>query len=44
MMTEDRLSTLYLINIYHKLDILDQIDLIIDIYANFKNRRLEFVL
>jgi hypothetical protein len=28
----------------HKVDILDQIDHIIDIFANFKNRRLEFVL
>jgi hypothetical protein len=44
MMTEDRLSALYLINVYHKLDILDQIDYIFDIFANFKNRRLEFVL
>jgi hypothetical protein len=44
MMTEGRLSALYLINIHHKVDILDQIDHIIDIFANFKNRRLEFVL
>jgi hypothetical protein len=52
MMTEDRLSTLCLINyyvitlinVYHKVKILDQIDYIIDIFANFKNRRLEFVL
>jgi hypothetical protein len=41
MMTEDRLSALCLINVYYKLDILDQI---IDIFANFKNRRLEFVV
>jgi hypothetical protein len=38
MMTEDRLSALCLINIYYKVDILDQIDHIIDIFANFKNR------
>jgi hypothetical protein len=38
MMTEDRLSSLYLISVYHKVDILDQIDYIIDIFANFKNR------
>jgi hypothetical protein len=44
MMTEDRLSALCLINLYHKVDILDQIDHIIDIFANFKNRQLEFVL
>jgi hypothetical protein len=44
MMTDDRLSTLCLINAYHKVDILDQIYHIIDIFANFKNRRLEFVL
>jgi hypothetical protein len=36
-MTEDRLSALYLINVDHKVDILDQIDQIIDIFANFKN-------
>jgi hypothetical protein len=42
MMTEDRLSALCLINVYHKVDILDQIDHII--FANFKNRRLDFVL
>jgi hypothetical protein len=41
MMFEDRLSALCIINVYHKVDILDQI---IDIFANFKNRRLEFVL
>jgi hypothetical protein len=28
----------------HKVDILDQIDNINGIFANFKNRRLEFVL
>jgi hypothetical protein len=44
MITEDRLSVLCLINLYHKVDILDQIDHIIDIFANFKNKRLEFVL
>jgi hypothetical protein len=44
MMTKDRLSALCLINVYHKVDILDQMDHIIDIFANFKNRRLEFVL
>jgi hypothetical protein len=38
MMTEDRLSALCLINVYHK------VDHIIDIFANFKNRRLKFVL
>jgi hypothetical protein len=43
-MTEDRLWALRVINVYHKIDILDQIDHIIDIFANFKNRRLEFVL
>jgi hypothetical protein len=42
-MTEDRPSALYLINVYQK-NILDQIHHIIDIFANFKNRRLEFVL
>jgi hypothetical protein len=36
-MTEDRLSALCLIIVYHKVDILDQIDHIIDIFANFKN-------
>jgi hypothetical protein len=40
--TEDRLSALCLINVYHKVDILDQIDHIIDIFANFKNRQLKF--
>jgi hypothetical protein len=44
MMIEDRLSALRLINVYHKVDIIDQIDHIIDIFANFKNRRLESVL
>jgi hypothetical protein len=44
MMTEDRLSALCLINIHYKVDILDQIDHIIDIFANFKKRRFEFVL
>jgi hypothetical protein len=44
-MTEDGPSAaLCLINIHHKLDILDQIDHIIDIFADFKNRPLEFVL
>jgi hypothetical protein len=43
-MTEDRLSALCLINVFHKVDILNQIDHIIDIFANFKNRRLEFML
>jgi hypothetical protein len=38
MMTEDRLSALCLINLYHKVGILDQIDHIIDISINFKNR------
>jgi hypothetical protein len=36
-MTEDRLSALCLIYVYHKVDIRDQIDHIIDIFANFKN-------
>jgi hypothetical protein len=40
MMTEDRLSALCIINVYIKVDILDQIDHIIDIFANFKNRQL----
>jgi hypothetical protein len=44
MMNEDRLSALCLINVYHKVDILDQIDHIIDIFVNFKNTQLEFVL
>jgi hypothetical protein len=39
MMTEDRISASFLINVYHKVDILHQIDHIIDIFANFKNRR-----
>jgi hypothetical protein len=43
-MTEHRLSALCLIDVYHKIDILSQIDHIIDIFANFKNKRLEFVL
>lgn len=43
-MTEDRLSALCLINIYNKVDMLDQIDHIIDIFANLKNRRVDFVL
>jgi hypothetical protein len=38
MITEDRLSALCLINVYHKVDILNQINNIIDIFANFKNR------
>jgi hypothetical protein len=42
-MTEDILSALCLINVYHKVNILDQTDHI-DIFANFKNRRLKFVL
>jgi hypothetical protein len=42
--TEDILSALCLFNVYHTVDILDQIDHIINIFANFKNRRLEFVL
>jgi hypothetical protein len=37
-MTEDILSTLCLINVYYIVNILDQIDHIIDIFANFKNR------
>jgi hypothetical protein len=44
MMTENKLSALCLINVYHKVDILDQIDHIIDIFANFQKRLLEFVL
>jgi hypothetical protein len=44
MMTENKLSALCLINVYHKLDILDQIHNIIDIFTNFKNKLLEFVL
>jgi hypothetical protein len=44
MMTENRLSALCLINLYHNVEILDQIDHIIDIFANFKNRRFEFML
>jgi len=43
-MTEDRLSALSLINVYNKVGVLDQIDHIIDIFANFKNKLLEFVL
>jgi hypothetical protein len=49
MMTEDYclissiMSALFLINLYHKVDTLDQIDHIIDIFVNFKNRRLVFV-
>ncbi|CAI6376166.1 unnamed protein product [Macrosiphum euphorbiae] len=43
-MTEDRLSALCLINVHNKVDLLDQIDHIIDNFANSKNRRLEFVL
>jgi hypothetical protein len=43
-MTEDKLSALCLINVYHKVDILDQIDHIINLFSNFKNKRLEFVL
>jgi hypothetical protein len=43
-MTEDRLSALCLIIVHHKVDILVQIDHFIDIFANIKNRRLEFVL
>jgi len=43
-MSEDRLSALCLLNVYNKINILDQIDHIIDIFANLKNRRLEFVL
>jgi hypothetical protein len=38
-MTGDRISALCLINVYHKVDIIDKIDHIIDIFANFKNRR-----
>jgi hypothetical protein len=44
MMIEYRLSALCSINVYHKVDILDKIDHIIDIFTSFKNRRLEFVL
>jgi hypothetical protein len=44
IITEDRLSALCLIEVCHKVDILDQIDHIIDIFGNFINRRLEFVL
>jgi hypothetical protein len=44
MMTKDRLLVSYIINVYYKLGILDQIAYIIDIFANFKNRRLVFVL
>jgi hypothetical protein len=43
-MAEDRLSALCLINVYHEVDILNQTHHIIDIFANLKNRRLEFVL
>jgi hypothetical protein len=43
-MTEHRLSALCLINVYDNVDILNQIDHIIDIFANFKNSLLEFVL
>ncbi|KAL4091124.1 hypothetical protein QTP88_025862 [Uroleucon formosanum] len=43
-MSEDRLSALCLLNVYNKINILHQIDNIIDIFANLKNRRLEFVL
>jgi hypothetical protein len=44
MMTEVRLSALCLINVYLKEDILYQINHIINIFANYKSRRLEFVL
>ncbi|XP_029341950.1 zinc finger MYM-type protein 1-like [Acyrthosiphon pisum] len=43
-MTEDRLSALCLINVYNNLDVINEIDRIIDIFANSKNRRMEFVL
>ncbi|CAI6376422.1 unnamed protein product [Macrosiphum euphorbiae] len=43
-MTEDRLSSLCLINVHNKIDLLDLLDHIIDNFANSKNRRLEFVL
>jgi len=43
-MTEDRLSALCLINVYNNVDVINEIDRIIDIFANSKNRRLEFVL
>jgi hypothetical protein len=36
MMTDDRLSALCLINVYHKVYILDQIDYIIDNFAYLK--------
>lgn len=43
-MTEDRLSALCLINVNNKVNVLDEIDNIIDIFAKTKNGRLEFVL
>jgi len=43
-MTEDRLSALCLINVYNNVDVINEIDHIIDIFANSKNRRMEFVL
>ncbi|KAL4113018.1 hypothetical protein QTP88_016722 [Uroleucon formosanum] len=43
-MTEDRLSALCLINVYNNVDVINEIDRIIDIFANSKNRSLEFVL
>lgn len=43
-MTEDRLSALCLINVYNKVEVLDQINHIIDIFDNSKNRPFEFVL
>jgi len=44
-MTEERLSALcFMCNVYNKIDILDQIDHIIDIFAKSKNRRVEFML
>ncbi|KAL4083561.1 hypothetical protein QTP88_028877 [Uroleucon formosanum] len=43
-LTEDRLSALCLINVYNNVDVINEIDRIIDIFANSKNRRLEFVL
>jgi hypothetical protein len=44
MMTENRLSALFLINVYHTIDIIDLLNYITDIFTNFKNRLFEFLL
>jgi hypothetical protein len=43
-MTEDRLSALCLMNVHNKVNVFNQIDHIIDVFAKTKNRRLTFVL